>query len=101
MCICLINLRIYGMSSSSGKQVSPSRILGADKRRRVALLIESSNVYGRELLRGIRSWSRENDSWSFRLVEQGRGAMKQGWLASWEGDGVIARVENETIQTFL
>ena len=101
MCICLINLRIYGMSSSSGKQVSPSRNLGADKRRRVALLIESSNVYGRELLRGIRSWSRENDSWSFRLVEQGRGAMKQGWLASWEGDGVIARVENETIQTFL
>jgi len=74
---------------------------GVSGRRRVALLIETSNVYGRELLQGIRSWSRENDSWSFRLVEQGRGAMKPDWLSSWEGDGIIARVENESIQAFL
>ena len=101
MCICLINLRIYGMSENRGKRKSPFKRSNDDRRRRVALLIESSNVYGRELLRGIRSWSRENDSWSFRLVEQGRGAMKPGWLSSWEGDGVIARVENEAIQAFL
>jgi len=89
------------MSAASGKTTSTVRKSNADKRRRVALLIESSNVYGRELLKGIRSWSRENDSWSFRLVEQGRGAMKPEWLASWEGDGIIARVENEAIQAFL
>jgi len=101
MCICLINLRKYGMSVLRGKLKGLSSQSNEDKRRRVALLIESSNVYGRELLRGIRSWSRENDSWSFRLVEQGRGAMKPEWLASWEGDGIIARVESEVIQRFL
>ena len=101
MCICLINLRIYGMSANRGRLKSPSNRSNEDKRRRVALLIESSNVYGRELLRGIRSWSREKDSWSFRLVEEGRGAVKPGWLASWDGDGIIARVENKTIQAFL
>ena len=89
------------MSVLRGKLKGLSSQSNEDKRRRVALLIESSNVYGRELLRGIRSWSRENDSWSFRLVEQGRGAMKPEWLASWEGDGIIARVESEVIQRFL
>ncbi len=69
--------------------------------KRVALLIETSNVYGRGLLRGIRAWSRQNDSWSFRLVEQGRGAMNASWLKSWEGDGIIARVENSRIASFL
>ncbi len=64
---------------------------------RIALLIETSNVYGRELLRGIHAWSREFADWSFRLVEQGRGAVVPGWLSGWEGDGVIARVENERI----
>ncbi len=67
------------------------------KARRVALFIETSNVYGRGLLRGIRSWSRENESWSFRLIEQGRGAMTPDWLKGWDGDGIIARIENERI----
>ncbi len=69
--------------------------------KRVALLIETSNVYGRGLLRGIRSWSRENDSWSFRLIEQGRGAMIPSWLETWDGDGIIARIENQKISSFL
>ena len=69
--------------------------------KRVALLIETSNVYGRGLLRGIRSWSRENDSWSFRLIEQGRGATTPSWLESWDGDGIIARIENPQIGSFL
>ncbi len=67
-------------------------------RPRIALLIETSNVYGRELLRGIHSWASENDAnWSFRLVEQGRGAAEPEWLRDWRGDGIIARVEDERI----
>ncbi|MDQ8180625.1 DNA-binding transcriptional regulator [Pelagicoccus sp. SDUM812005] len=72
------------------------------KRSRIALLIETSNVYGRELLRGIHSWAGANDAnWSFRLVEQGRGAVAPDWLEGWEGDGIIARVENERIGSAL
>ncbi len=75
--------------------------MAARSARRVALLIETSNVYGRGLLRGIRAWSRENESWSFRLIEQGRGADVPRWLANWDGDGVIARIENPRILRFL
>lgn len=65
---------------------------------RIALLIETSNVYGRELLRGIHGWAAESDAnWSFRLVEQGRGAVIPEWLEDWEGDGIVARVEDERI----
>lgn len=69
--------------------------------RKVALLIETSNSYGRELLQGIRAWMREHESWSVRLVEQGRGAALPDWLPSWAGDGIIARIENRKIATAL
>jgi LacI family transcriptional regulator len=61
-------------------------------RRKVALLIETSNSYARELLHGVRAWSREQRDWSIRLSEQGRGAGLPKWLKGWNGDGVIARV---------
>ena len=64
---------------------------------KVALLIETSNSYARELLQGVRAWVRENGPWSIRLTEQGRGAAAPAWLRRWDGDGVIARVENPRI----
>jgi LacI family transcriptional regulator len=64
---------------------------------KVALLVETSNSYARDLLRGVRSWVRERGPWSIRLTEQGRGAAVPEWLQRWDGDGVIARVENATI----
>ncbi len=39
---------------------------------KVALLIETSNSYARELLHGVRAWVREQGPWSSRLNEQGR-----------------------------
>ena len=70
-------------------------------RPKVALLIESSNTYARELLHGIRSWQRDHDTWTIRLTEHGRGAKVPAWLKSWEGDGIIARVENRGIAKAL
>ncbi len=64
---------------------------------KVALLIETSNSYARELLHGVRAWVREHGPWAIRLTEQGRGAAVPGWLRGWDGDGVIARVENARI----
>lgn len=63
----------------------------------VALLIETSNAYARGLLGGIASYMHENELWSIYLPEQERGAAPPDWLENWEGDGVIARIENERI----
>jgi LacI family transcriptional regulator len=67
-------------------------------RRRVALLIETSNSYGRGLLRGVHAYLREHDTWSTYLSEQARGDAPPFWLnRSWQGDGIIARIENKRI----
>jgi LacI family transcriptional regulator len=63
----------------------------------VALLIETSNAFSRELLHGIRDWMRANTAWTIHLSEQGRGNRPPAWLKDWRGDGIIARVENSEI----
>ena len=42
--------------------------------KKVALLIETSNRYGRDLLYGVRDWMREGGKWAVRFTEQARGA---------------------------
>lgn len=68
---------------------------------KVALLIETSNAYARGLLRGIVSYVREHRSWSLYLSEHNRGDQPPGWLADWDGHGIIARVENASIASAL
>lgn len=67
------------------------------RRQSVALLIETSNAYARGLLDGVVAWVRRYGTWSVFLPEQGRGAPPPAWLDEWQGDGIIARVENEEI----
>ncbi len=71
------------------------------RRRRVALLIETSNAYARGLLEGIVAYMRENRRWSVYLPEHSRGDRPPSWLAEWSGDGVIARIENAAIARAL
>ena len=70
-------------------------------RRQVALLIETSNAYARGLLEGIVAYLRENRAWSIYLPEHSRGDSPPPWLAGWEGDGIIARIENAAIARAL
>ena len=67
-------------------------------RAAVALLIETSNRYTRELLHGIRAFMGQHSAWAIHLTEQGRGDLPPRWLANWKGDGIIARIENEAIE---
>ncbi len=71
------------------------------KRQKVALLIETSNSYARELLHGVRAWLREHPTWAIRLSEHARGAGVPPWLRHWSGDGIIARVDNLRIAAAL
>jgi LacI family transcriptional regulator len=63
-------------------------------RPRVALLIESSRAFGRGLLMGVARYVREHGPWAIFLQERSLGDVSPGWLQNWEGDGVIARIEN-------
>jgi LacI family transcriptional regulator len=63
-------------------------------RPRVALLIESSRAFGRGLLFGVAQYVREHGPWSIFLQERSLGDLSPRWLKNWEGDGIIARVEN-------
>lgn len=71
------------------------------KPKEVALLIETSNAYARGLLEGINQYLREHHPWSVYLPERERGADVPGWLSQWNGDGIIARIENEEIARTL
>lgn len=68
------------------------------RRRSVALLIETSNRYSRELLHGIHDWIHSHDDWALHLTEHGRGDVPPPWLKNWKGDGIIARIENKQIE---
>ncbi len=65
------------------------------QRRRVALLIESSRAYGRGLLRGISKYVREHERWAISFEEWSW--TQAAWLADWEGEGIIARIETRAV----
>ncbi|MBN8248934.1 MAG: xylose operon transcription regulator XylR, partial [Verrucomicrobia bacterium] len=65
--------------------------------RKVALLIETSNAYARELLHGVRAWLREHGPWTLWLAEAGRGEDPPAWVRDWRGDGIIARIETPAV----
>jgi LacI family transcriptional regulator len=59
---------------------------------RVALLIESSRSYGRELLIGIAKYVRIHGPWSIEFEEGDPGEHFPKWFGRWKWDGIIARV---------
>jgi len=57
----------------------------------VALIIETSKIYGREILLGIARYLRLHGPWSIFTSERGQDDPDPSWLASWAGDGIITR----------
>ncbi len=60
-------------------------------RRHVALVIETSSVYGRDLLSGIVRFMRMHDQWSVFLEQRDLWKQPPSWLGQWRGDGIISR----------
>ena len=73
----------------------------AKRMRHVALLIETSGSHGRGLLRGVARYNREHGNWSTYFQPHGLGAPAPQWLTGWEGDGILARIENEELAKVL
>ena len=61
-------------------------------RFRVALLIESSRSYGRQLLKGIAAYARTHGSWTFFHQERAFGDLVPPDLKEWKPHGIIARL---------
>lgn len=60
----------------------------------VAIFIETSKTFGRDILQGISSYSRTHGPWSVYIDEWGPETSLPDWLNGWEGDGIIARVRS-------
>lgn len=58
---------------------------------RVALIVETSKVYGREILLGISRYLSLHGPWSIFAQERGQDDEDPPWLAGWKGDGIITR----------
>lgn len=67
------------------------------ERPKVALLIESSRAYGRGLLRGIAAYLRNHRPWSVYVEPHGLDEPPPRWLSKWQGDGILARVNDRRI----
>lgn len=61
------------------------------KRPRVALIVESSTPFGRQVLHGIARYVRSHQPWSIFLEQREFGAMPPGWLLRRRWDGIISR----------
>ena len=59
--------------------------------RRVALLIETSRTYGRDLLRGVKRYTQEHGPWSLFVEVRDLETRPPVWLRNWDGDGILTR----------
>lgn len=59
--------------------------------RQVAILVDTSTTWGRDVIAGVHQYSREHGGW--QLFVEPRGVEQRRWLPTgWKGDGVIARI---------
>lgn len=61
-------------------------------KKQVALIVETSSAYGRDLLSGIIRFMHLRDEWSVFLDQRDLWQEPPAWLDQWDGDGVITRV---------
>ncbi|WP_237225969.1 XylR family transcriptional regulator [Rubinisphaera sp. JC750] len=60
----------------------------------VALLIETSRSYGRELLQGVRQFEATHGPWSCFMELRALDSPLPPWLKSWRGDGILTRTSS-------
>lgn len=86
---------ITGMVQCSSGFSSPSfsSVKSKSKRRvpRVALLVETTRTYTREMLAGIRRYVAAHGPWSTYLELRALDSSPPAWLKQWDGDGILTR----------
>ena len=67
------------------------------RRRRVALIVETSSTYGRRILKGVRRYVHTHQSWSIFLEHRSLASRPPQWLEDWDGDGIISRTTTKQL----
>lgn len=68
---------------------------------RVAVMIETSTVYGRQLLQGITRYLRSHRNWLVYLEQREVDTTPPAWLQTWRGDGVLSRWSDPRVAELL
>lgn len=63
----------------------------------VALLIETSRTYGRDLLRGVKRYISEHGPWSVYMELRALDSKVPPWLKHWRGDGILTRTGSQAM----
>ena len=58
---------------------------------RVALLVETTRTYTRELLAGVKRFIAAHGPWSTFLELRALDSSPPAWLRDWDGDGILTR----------
>lgn len=69
--------------------------------KKVAILVESSRSYGRGLIRGIGKFLDENGNWQIEYRPRGLSEPMPQWIKSWQGDGILARINDKRMLRLL
>lgn len=69
--------------------------LSAQNHKRIALFVETSLGSGREILRGIAQFARQTSDWELFHAARGLEDEVPEWIDSWQGDGLIARIQDK------
>lgn len=59
--------------------------------RRVAILVETTRSYTRDLLAGVASYLQQHGPWSTFLELRALDSSPPPWLERWDGDGILTR----------
>ncbi len=72
-----------------------------ETRHRIALLVETSRSYGRELLRGVARFASTRTNWTLLHQEMTIDASLPDWMTESEVSGSIARVDSHIIDSLM
>ena len=71
------------------------------RRPHVALIVETSNGYGRQIVGGISRFLRGHQGWSIFLEQRALTTTLPAWLEGWRGDGIISRSTNRQLLSMI
>ncbi len=63
----------------------------------VAVLVDTSRSYGRDIVRGIRRYVAEHGPWSLYLEPRDLRSRFPHWLKDWPGDGILSRTVDDAL----
>src|SRR6516165_9161304 len=58
----------------------------------VACIVETSMVFGREILWGVAQYLQENGPWTVYIEQRSLTDRVPPWLRTWDGAGIISRL---------